>query len=739
MMLLGLLGLGLLATGAVDAPITSVTVYSDRVRVVRTARLTLSGTQRVELSLLRGGVDASSVRVEAEGAEVARVDLRPISAEAITPAEVRKVLDELDSLDDQLERNRAEREACGAQLAALQALRPTEHPQPQEGKAPPPRLDPSGWSAATTFVLESTRKLQERLRTLKLRSEELTREREQRLQAARELGASPRASGLEVAPTLSGSGPVKLTLTYLAPNARWYPHYELQLLPASNQVRVSFFGLVSQETGEDWKDAELTLSTAIPATTTTLPKLATWKIGQRERFIPTPAPREVAVRAPPPVPPVLLDEPRELDRLQERLLARIGVSAPPASPAPTPAPPANQAPTLAPSQSSQPARPPSTQIQTATSSIMGTVKNAESHEPIPDVVVTATSPRVPEEIVVTDSQGNYWFPTLPPGVYTLRYDATGFKPYARSDIQLRTGRTIRVNTELLPESFTETIEIAGTPPTVDVGSTTMGINMDQDFIRHMAGGRPGAAGNSSRSFESLSEYTPTVGVGLAPPEAYRRPTLDSRLPASLAGGYDLAFPTTRPETIPSGKGGRQVPLFTETWPVKVERKLFPALTSAAFLVAELQSPSKQVLPGGEARLFVGDDPAGSAMLKLVAPGERFTLPLGVDRAVRPVRNVALVQSEKGFIGKDEETAYRVTIEVANPYAFPLPVRIHDQWPLARGDDVEVKLVRTEPYARQDKVKGTLEWELSVPASGKTVATFEYTLRHPKGWRMHQNQ
>jgi uncharacterized protein (TIGR02231 family) len=244
-----------------------------------------------------------------------------------------------------------------------------------------------------------------------------------------------------------------------------------------------------------------------------------------------------------------------------------------------------------------------------------------------------------------------------------------------------------------------------------------------------------------------SEYAPrrraptvTLGVGLAPPAAYRRPAVDPRLPASLAGGYDLAFTSARRETIPSGGGsGRRVPLFTESWPVKAERKLFPALARDAFLVAELQSPSQQVLPGGDASLFVGEDPAGSAFLKLVAPGERFTLPLGVDRAVRPVRNVALVQSEKGFIGKDEETAYRVTIEVANPYAFPLPVRIHDQWPLTSDEDVEIKLVRTEPFARQDKVKGTLEWELTVPASGKTVVSFEYTLRHPKGWRMHQNQ
>ena len=99
-------------------------------------------------------------------------------------------------------------------------------------------------------------------------------------------------------------------------------------------------------------------------------------------------------------------------------------------------------------------------------------------------------------------------------------------------------------------------------------------------------------------------------MGLAPPAGWQRPVVDPRLPASLAGGYALAFPSQRRETVLSGKGERRVPLFTETWPVQVERKLYPALTPNAFLVAELRSPSKQVMPGGEAQLFVGADPAG---------------------------------------------------------------------------------------------------------------------------------
>ena len=143
------------------------------------------------------------------------------------------------------------------------------------------------------------------------------------------------------------------------------------------------------------------------------------------------------------------------------------------------------------------------------STMIGTVIDAQSRNPVPDVVVTATSPNLQgEQTVVTDAQGNYRIPQLPPGVYTLRFEKEQFKPYARSDVQLRLNRTIRVNVELLPESLGEVVEIVGAPPTIDVGSTTTGVNVDQEFIKRIAVARPGGKGGASRSFESLAELAP---------------------------------------------------------------------------------------------------------------------------------------------------------------------------------------------------------------------------------------
>lgn len=648
----GLSALGALWLAAVDAPVTSVTVYSDRARVVRTARVSLSGTQRVELPLLHGSVDPSSIRVEAQGVEVTRVDIRPVDAEALPATAARRLLTELERLDDQISQVRAERDAYTAQLTMLGRVRPVVPPEPAvaanaTASQRPSRLDASGWRAATDFLVESTAHLQVKLRELSLREASLERELSRHAQEARQLGATPQRPGLEVVPTLAGQGPATLTLTYVTSGARWYPAYELRLEPESNRVQVAFFGRVSQESGEDWEDAALSLSTALPSTTTVVPKLATWKIGQRERFIPTPAPVADSWRSPPPNPPPPPEAPDEDERLRSRLLSLSGGSA-----------------------------------------------------------------RAPHP-----------------------------QPSSRA--------LAGVRAEPIPQQPTEELEVPSEAPSIDVGSANAGADFGQDFPSELAeapspsSSPPPAAARAPRSFNDLRGASnggeAASSVGLAPPAGWRPPVLDPRLPASLAGGHALAFSSQRRETVRSGGGERRVPLFTETWPVQVERKLYPALTPSAFLVAELRSPSQQVLPGGEAQLFVGADPAGQARFSLVSPGESFTLPLGIDSAVRPVRNVQVRTSEKGLLGKDDLTEYLVTIELANPYPFALPVRVHDQWPLSRDEHVEVKLTRTEPQAEQDEDKGTLEWRLRVPPSAKSVVSFVYTVRHPKGWRLRQSQ
>src|SRR5262245_33607792 len=81
----------------VDAPITSVTVFSDRARVTRTGHAQVSGSsEKFELPLLGDRVDPDSIRVEVSGAELKRVDIAHVDAEDFPIDEARALLGEIE-------------------------------------------------------------------------------------------------------------------------------------------------------------------------------------------------------------------------------------------------------------------------------------------------------------------------------------------------------------------------------------------------------------------------------------------------------------------------------------------------------------------------------------------------------------------------------------------------------------------------------------------------------------------
>ena len=155
--------------------------------------------------------------------------------------------------------------------------------------------------------------------------------------------------------------------------------------------------------------------------------------------------------------------------------------------------------------------------QTASSVLTGVVVDAATQRPVGNVVVTATSPALQsEQVVVTDATGLYRVPQLPPGTYALRFEKESYRPLSRTGIDIPADWTLRVNVELLPETAgAELVTVVGTPPTVDVGSSTIGATVDKDFIRNIALSR-----SVNRSFDSFAVVAPQAnsdlyGVGIS--------------------------------------------------------------------------------------------------------------------------------------------------------------------------------------------------------------------------------
>ncbi|WP_375756906.1 carboxypeptidase-like regulatory domain-containing protein [Corallococcus exercitus] len=99
------------------------------------------------------------------------------------------------------------------------------------------------------------------------------------------------------------------------------------------------------------------------------------------------------------------------------------------------------------------------------SAIFGTVIDGVTRKPMGDVVVSLTSPSLqkPEEVTVTDAQGNFRIRHLPPGQYTLRVEYVDYGLYQREGLQLREGRSLRARVELVPAPDFPTMEFIRRP------------------------------------------------------------------------------------------------------------------------------------------------------------------------------------------------------------------------------------------------------------------------------------
>jgi hypothetical protein len=107
----------------------------------------------------------------------------------------------------------------------------------------------------------------------------------------------------------------------------------------------------------------------------------------------------------------------------------------------------------------------------STGTIQGRITDAQGAV-LPGVAVTATSPAMlGSQTTVSSETGNYRFPAVPPGTYTVTYELTGFNGVKREGIIITLGFTANVNVELALATLQETVTVTGASPVIDTTAT----------------------------------------------------------------------------------------------------------------------------------------------------------------------------------------------------------------------------------------------------------------------------
>src|SRR6185436_14172619 len=129
------------------------------------------------------------------------------------------------------------------------------------------------------FITSRSRNLQSELLKISRERRELAKELDRLRRDLRNAqSARPRQRYVvTVELEVSAAGDFELELMYMVNGAGWMALYDLRLAEGGN-LEVAYLAQVTQNTGEDWPDVALTLSTAFPALSLVIPELEPWYI-----------------------------------------------------------------------------------------------------------------------------------------------------------------------------------------------------------------------------------------------------------------------------------------------------------------------------------------------------------------------------------------------------------------------------------------------------------------------------
>jgi hypothetical protein len=137
----------------------------------------------------------------------------------------------------------------------------------------------------------------------------------------------------------------------------------------------------------------------------------------------------------------------------------------------------------------------------STGSISGQVTD-DSGAVLPGVTVSATSPAQMGTLsAVTNEEGIYRFPSVPPGEYKIQFELAGFTTLVREGIRVTLGFNAGVNVKLGVAPRQETVTVTGESPVVDTTASRLQTNFDQEKLASIP---------NARDMWSLLAATPSV-------------------------------------------------------------------------------------------------------------------------------------------------------------------------------------------------------------------------------------
>jgi uncharacterized protein (TIGR02231 family) len=267
------------ATTAVSA----ATIYTDRALVSRSGQVTLpAGAQTLVIENMPAGFDESSLRVQgkAEAAvKIGAVEVKHVYLAELAAATERERAKALQAKMDEKALAEAEVKALEARANFIDRI--VENGANNQTEKDGAKLDfaPDKWTQAMTTLQTGMAETQKGLVAKQIAIRTINEEIAKLQNDVRQVQTQQRERrDVYIHVEAKADTVFEFSMTYQNPGAYWRPVYDARLDTGKAELLLEQYGQVAQQTGEDWHDVSLTLSTARPELGTEMPRINPWYI-----------------------------------------------------------------------------------------------------------------------------------------------------------------------------------------------------------------------------------------------------------------------------------------------------------------------------------------------------------------------------------------------------------------------------------------------------------------------------
>jgi len=165
-----------------------------------------------------------------------------------------------------------------------------------------------------------------------------------------------------------------------------------------------------------------------------------------------------------------------------------------------------------------------------------------------------------------------------------------------------------------------------------------------------------------------------------------------------------------------------------------EYHCYPKYDKEAFLVADATDWGRLSLLPGEATVYFDNSFVGKSEVDPLVATDTLHFSLGRDQSIRVQRMRVDGSSSSRFLGSSQEQtkAWRITVKNSRQEAVAL--KVYDQVPVARNQDISVK-VEELSGGQLNKATGIVCWRMELQPGEQQELLLQYQVRYPKNRRL----